>query len=157
MDIPEVVLLASEAIHANGLPAVTLALGNANLMFTRVFDIPMLKHLPVKLILTDVPWGKHETTGYNTDVNWNGVVQGFTLISKESLKNVQLTDLNREMSGLVACENAGTAGAEKSAGGNSVVKKTSNNEPKGGTLLLAMGDLNALNKIQNAVAEANGG
>ena len=34
MDTAEVVLLASEAIHANDLPAVTLALGNANLMFT---------------------------------------------------------------------------------------------------------------------------
>jgi hypothetical protein len=156
MNSPDVVLLASEAIHANGLPAVTLALGSATQMYTRVFDLPMLKHLVVKLILTDVPWGKEETTGYHTDVNWNAVVQGLSHICKESLKNVHLSDLNEEMSGLVG----GTAGAEKSeksVDGNSVEKRTSNNEPKGGTLLLAMGDLNALNKIQNAVAEDKSG
>ena len=85
-----IVILQSVACSPHGHPVLTLGHGDACHLRSRFLcdKFPYTRNLPVKAVITDVPWGKTGTGGasYPTDVPWPAVVESWAEIDKATMK-----------------------------------------------------------------------
>lgn len=72
-----ILILQSQACSPHGHPVLTLGMGDAINLSDRFLVLEHTRNLPLKLLLTDVPWGKNNNAGpgYLTQVRWPEVVK----------------------------------------------------------------------------------
>ena len=95
-----VVILQSIACSPHGHPVLTLGLGDAVFLHSRFLSDkhPYTRNLPVKAVITDVPWGKTGSggAGYPTDIAWATVVESWCEMDAKTIRILQaMKGMNR--------------------------------------------------------------